>query len=231
MWGPDHVDTSDSAIAEGVDAAAAAAGGDSSGGLGGSGSGVGGGGGGAVDPALSLLILRFATMIVQKVCACVWWLGEGGGFLGLLLLLLLLLLLWGMVVLISVLYSCSVKGQQLPNYRNDNRAGGGTEEISVEAPKLPTCSNKLGRTLLPEEGVRTGPCKYSTGAVRAYTPESTRRHVALYWSACRLERALAVCGPSRIFFATLYFFLVVWRHGFPHFPSKSSVVRCSKCRH
>lgn len=69
MWGPINVSTGTPAAAGAV-----TGGGGSSGGTG-SGSGGGGGSGAglavdprtAVDPALSLLILRFATMIVLKV--------------------------------------------------------------------------------------------------------------------------------------------------------------------
>ena len=75
MWGPDHVGTTSVSAIPGagdMGAAAATGGGDKSGGV---------GAGGVVDPALSLLILRFATMIVQKVCFGVggvcgfWWSG------------------------------------------------------------------------------------------------------------------------------------------------------------
>lgn len=72
MWGPSHVGSSVPAIAGAGDIITAAG----EPGESGTGGGVGGAGGGAelevdprmaVDPALSLLILRFATMIVQKV--------------------------------------------------------------------------------------------------------------------------------------------------------------------
>lgn len=65
MWGPnhDHLGLSPHTAKGDADSSSASgAGSGSSGGLG-SGAGV------AVDPALSLLILRFATMIVQKVCS------------------------------------------------------------------------------------------------------------------------------------------------------------------
>lgn len=76
MWGPNHVGTSTPAIA-GAGDVVTAAGADSP--VGTAGGVVGGAGTGAelevdpamaVDPALSLLILRFATMIVQKVSRC-----------------------------------------------------------------------------------------------------------------------------------------------------------------
>lgn len=84
MWGPDHVRTSSPAGGDDSGAGAGAGGG------GDKLAGLGGGAGGVVDPALSLLILRFATMIVQKVgvfraSVCFgfdsWWRGggEGGG--------------------------------------------------------------------------------------------------------------------------------------------------------
>lgn len=80
MWGPDHVGTTSVSAIPGagdMGAAAATGGGDKSGGV---------GAGGVVDPALSLLILRFATMIVQKVSFGVggvcgfWWFAGMGAF-------------------------------------------------------------------------------------------------------------------------------------------------------
>lgn len=93
MWAPNHVGDLVNSAGEGRERS------------GGSGSGGGSGGAGgedlAVDPALSLLIGRFATMVVQKVRACPFLCTRSGGDvlclvrfcrLGWLLLLLYLLL-------------------------------------------------------------------------------------------------------------------------------------------